>query len=100
MILIDNAVRYAPEGSTITLALDMPARALSVADEGPGIAPELQRSLFVPYARGKAFESTGLGLAIAREIAVRHGYELTVTSAPGQGSVFTLHYVPAQSPEA
>ena len=100
MILIDNAVRYAPEGSTITLTLDMPACTLSVADEGPGIAPELQQSLFVPYARGKAFESTGLGLAIAHEIAVRHGYELTVTSAPGQGSVFALRFVPAQSPEA
>ena len=100
MILIDNAVRYAPEGSSITLALDIPAHTLSVADEGPGIAPDLLKNLFVPYSRGKAFESTGLGLAIARELAVRHGHDLVARSEPGHGSIFTLRFVPSKSPEA
>jgi signal transduction histidine kinase len=64
---------------------------VSVADTGCGIPPELQARIFEPFFTTKPIgEGTGQGLAIARHIAARHGGTLTVESAPGAGSTFTL----------
>lgn len=61
-----------------------------VADNGPGIAPEVQARIFDPFFTTKGpDEGTGLGLAIASDIVHEHGGEIEVFSRPGQGASFT-----------
>lgn len=81
--LIDNAIRYGARGNPeITVGLrpdDGRGCVLSVQDNGPGVAPELVPRLGERFFRaiGSGHEGTGLGLAIVREIAERHGAELS-----------------------
>ncbi|MGH8215478.1 MAG: sensor histidine kinase N-terminal domain-containing protein [Rhodanobacteraceae bacterium] len=81
--LIDNAMRYGARGSAaITVGLDAAdghGCVLSVEDNGPGVAPELVPRLGERFFRaiGNGHEGTGLGLAIVREIAERHGADLS-----------------------
>jgi two-component system nitrogen regulation sensor histidine kinase NtrY len=64
--------------------------AITVSDNGPGIAPEIAARLFEPYATTKQ-QGTGLGLAIAQRIAIEHNGELSqLPSAPGKGATFRL----------
>lgn len=91
--LVTNAVRLAPEGSTITLALDRAGdRArIDVIDEGPGIDPAHLDHVFQRFWRGPdAGRGSGLGLSIVREIAERHGGNAGVDAAPPSGSRFSL----------
>ncbi|MDP2931892.1 MAG: ATP-binding protein [Chloroflexota bacterium] len=95
--LVDNAIRYTPEGGAITLSLfrDGEWARLEVADTGIGIEPEHLPHIFdrfyrVDKARSRASGGTGLGLAIVKGIAEQHGGKVTVSSQPGKGSVFTV----------
>ncbi|MBM3131972.1 MAG: HAMP domain-containing protein, partial [Chloroflexi bacterium] len=95
--LVDNAIKYTPEGGTITLSAfrDGDWACLEVTDTGVGIAPEHLPHLFdrfyrVDRARSRAGAGTGLGLAIVKEIAERHGGTVSVQSIPGKGSTFTV----------
>ena len=95
--LIDNAIKYTPEGSTITLSLfrDGDWACLEVADNGVGIALEHLPHIFDRFyradkARSRNKGGTGLGLAIVKGTAEQHGGEVTVTSAPDKGSIFTV----------
>jgi two-component system OmpR family sensor kinase len=95
--LVDNAVKYTPDGGKITLSLfhDNEWARLEVADNGIGIAPEHLPYIFsrfyrVDKARSRATEGSGLGLAIVKGIAEQHGGKVTVTSELGQGSTFTV----------
>ncbi len=97
--LVDNAVRYTPEGGTITLSLfrDSGWARLEVADNGIGIPPEHLPHLFgrfyrVDKARSRAKGGSGLGLAIVKSIAEQHGGKVTVASEPGKGSTFTAWF--------
>lgn len=85
--LLDNAIRYGRAGGTVTLLLSTDPVVLRVDDDGPGI-PEAQRALVIePFFRGSSSDShgAGLGLAIASEIASRHGAALVLGEAPGGG---------------
>jgi signal transduction histidine kinase len=62
---------------------------LIVADDGPGIPPELQARLFEAFATGRA-GGVGLGLAVSRQIVERHGGTLELADAAGAGAVFEL----------
>lgn len=76
--LLDNAVRHTPRGGRVTLAAfrnDAGALVLRVDDDGSGVPESLQPQLFEPFATGRA-DGTGLGLALAREVALAHGGEL------------------------
>jgi signal transduction histidine kinase len=94
--LIDNAVKYSPEGGEVRVA----TRAqngrvqISVSDGGPGIPAEQQRLIFEKFGRAKLGDKTkpgtGLGLFIARSIAEAHGGAIVVESAPDRGATFTL----------
>jgi signal transduction histidine kinase len=93
--LLDNAVRHAPRGGHVLLAAQLvDARrnvrhlALSVDDDGPGVPPGLQAGLFEPFHTGRA-DGTGLGLALAREVALAHGGDLCY-QALEPGARFTL----------
>ena len=61
----------------------------SVADGGPGVAPEIRDTLFELLASSKG-DGRGIGLAICRSIAFAHGGGIRVADAPGGGAVFTV----------
>ncbi|HWQ12923.1 MAG TPA: ATP-binding protein [Roseiflexaceae bacterium] len=97
MNLLDNAIRYTPAGGQVTLGvMCQPGRVgVRVADSGPGIAPEHLPHLFdrfyrVDAGRSRGQGGSGLGLAIAQRIAQAHGGAITVESAVGVGSTFTV----------
>jgi two-component system OmpR family sensor kinase len=104
LILLDNALKYTPPGGRVSLERqrnDGFVR-VTVADTGPGVAPEELPRLFdrfyrTPSARGRP--GTGLGLPIARWIAEQHGGKLTAESAPGRGSAFTVWLPAAPEPK-
>lgn len=93
--LIDNAVKYSPEGGEVrvTAATLNGSVRVSVRDDGPGIPRDQQARIFEKFGRvdipGASKPGTGLGLFIARSIAEAHGGTLDVTSAP-PGTTFTL----------
>jgi len=95
--LLDNAVKYTPAGGEITIALGSQngdARII-VSDTGIGIPVADQPRIFdrfyrVDKARSRALGGAGLGLSIARWIVEGHGGSLSVESAPGRGSTFTV----------
>lgn len=96
--LVSNAVKYTPEGGTVTVTTttDNHSRIVcQVADTGIGIPEEDQKHLFEEFfragnAREFAQEGTGLGLSIVREIIEAHGGSVTCESAQGQGTRFTI----------
>ena len=99
--LIDNAVRHSPADTRVSLGVrrvDSGPSGLvevSVSDEGPGIRDEDLERIFerfyrVDTARSRDTGGTGLGLAIVKHVALGHGGEVTVWSAEGTGSTFTL----------
>ncbi|KQV47369.1 histidine kinase [Pelomonas sp. Root1217] len=91
--LIDNAVRYAGRGAAITVKLRRAGDDvwLDVEDNGPGLAPDLRERAFERFVRGATTgEGCGLGLAIAREIAERHGGSAELLPAAPQGCIARL----------
>ena len=98
--LASNAVRYTPSGEiTFALRANGARVATSVRDTGPGIAPEHLERIFdrfyrIDQSRSRALGGTGLGLAIARLLAELQDGTLSVDSAPGAGTTFTL-WLPA-----
>jgi signal transduction histidine kinase len=102
-ILLDNAVRVSPTGSRVTIELHNGSSAeLSVADHGPGIAPDDRQVIFERFQRGRdtgGKAGFGLGLAIGRELAERMGGELVLDESYGPGARFTLRLRVAPRPE-
>lgn len=92
--LIANAIKYAPDGSTVTVDVARNEREawIAVADQGPGINPNEARTIFGAWRRASGTEVPGLGLGlyIAKLVAELHGGRVTLDSQPGQGSTFTL----------
>jgi CheY-like chemotaxis protein/two-component sensor histidine kinase len=94
--LIENGIRYNHAGGEIIVAVERSARAVvvTVSDTGIGIAPDERARIFERFYRveGAAARHTGagLGLSIVAQIVRQHGGEVWVSSAPGQGSVFSV----------
>jgi two-component system, OmpR family, phosphate regulon sensor histidine kinase PhoR len=96
--LLDNAVKYSPENSTIRIEALTADNEIQIrfTDQGMGIAKKHLPRLFerfyrVDKARSRKLGGTGLGLAIVKHIAQAHGGRVIVESELGQGSTFTLH---------
>lgn len=94
--LVDNAIRYTPpEGEVcVRWRADGVNVTFSVADSGPGIAPDDLARLFTPLYRGEASRNrqtggAGIGLAIAQRILVAHGGSLVAANRPEGGALFT-----------
>jgi len=104
-ILVDNALRVAPRDSAVSVELSNSAvPTLTVADEGPGVAPEERSLIFQRFKRGRATGGEagfGLGLAIGRELALRMGGSLELVDRPAPGATFrlTLPSAPARVAE-
>ena len=79
--LLDNALRYTPEGGRVTVSVSGTERGaeLCVDDNGPGIPAESRERVFERFVRlANDAEGTGLGLAIVREIAAQHGARIDI----------------------
>ncbi len=100
--LIENAVRHG--AGTVTtvvepaLAGGAPCVAVSVRDQGPGIAPDLAPRVFRQFWRAKRRGGAGLGLFIVKGLVEAHGGEIAVMQAPGGGAEFRFT-VPASPPD-
>lgn len=92
--LLENAIRLTPEGGAVRLTTrgDGDDALLTVADTGPGIAPDLLERLFDRFAQADegGRGAAGLGLTIVRGVAASHGGEVSVTSEQGVGTSFCL----------
>ena len=104
--VLDNAVKYSPNAADVWVDVHRSREqiAIRVRDAGLGIAREEQRDIFGRFVRGArakadSISGTGIGLAIVRHIVTAHGGDVTVRSAPGEGSTFTLIF-PATSEES
>ena len=95
--LVDNAVRYSPEGGEVVVSLEQRGEAveLTVSDQGPGIPEQQLERIFERFYQGSDSESRtvgglGIGLAISRWIAQAHGGEIRAENAVGRGSRFIV----------
>jgi two-component system sensor histidine kinase KdpD len=94
--LLQNAARYTPPGSHISIAAvsEPPFAIIRVADQGPGIPPEERERVFDKFYRGRQQEKgpagTGLGLAIVKAIAEAHGGRVWVEQPPHPGACFAF----------
>lgn len=117
--LADNAIKHSPQGATITLGLEYPPPSavpagsrsrpdqvlLWVEDHGEGIPAEEQGKIFERfYRRGSELRretpGVGLGLAIVKYVTEAHGGRISIRSAVGQGSRFTVELPCNHSPES
>ena len=96
--LLENAVRHTPEGSTVKLraSREESDAVLEVSDDGPGIAPGMEKQIFERFVRGDGPADTaagggsGLGLAIVRAVAESHGGSVEAGSSSSGGARFTV----------
>lgn len=95
-ILVDNALGYTPSGGTVTLGTYVQRKSvyLTVADNGPGVPDEDKERIFDRFYRGDSSrtdkEHFGIGLSVAREIALLHKGSLYVRDTAGSGATFVL----------
>jgi signal transduction histidine kinase len=93
--VVDNAIKFSPAGGrvAITLATRGRSHVLTVTDSGPGLLPDIRDRAFERFTRGAATSSVpghGLGLAVVKAIAVRHGIRIGLADArPGLAVTFT-----------
>ncbi len=95
--IVDNAIKYTPEGGYVRLALSLSDRTLKlrIEDNGPGIPDSEKEKIFDRFyrlddSRARETGGTGLGLAIAKEAVVLHGGEIGIENAEGGGSAFVI----------
>ncbi|NTU77539.1 MAG: histidine kinase, partial [Alphaproteobacteria bacterium] len=95
--LLENAIKYTPAGSNITLSAkeDGGLVRISVADDGPGISDENKAHVFDLFytsagMRGDARRGLGLGLSLCQSILTAHGGEISVCDNVPHGSVFSF----------
>ena len=97
--LISNAVKFTPKGGLVTVRVRYEEESclrFEVQDSGIGIPQDEQDKIFAMYYQvkdshgGKPATGTGIGLAVSRRLAKSMGGDITVTSKPGEGSLFTL----------
>jgi len=108
LILVDNALKYSPEDSPLTVSAERKAGkiVIGVADRGEGIEEHERALIFDRFYRGREHrfqtKGTGMGLAIAKGIVEAHGGTIRVKSEPGRGNeiIVTLPSVPAETPPA
>jgi PAS domain S-box-containing protein len=102
--LLANAVKFSEPGGSVTVRSEFDAQgalAISVADQGIGMAPEEIPIALTPFRQvnsglQRKYEGTGLGLPIAKQLVELHGGTLAIASAPGAGTTVTVLLPPAR----
>jgi signal transduction histidine kinase len=103
--LVSNAIKFTPSGGKVTITAGQSDGEvwIRVSDTGPGMSEEELNRIFTPFYRSQRDrrfpQGMGLGLSIARDLAIAHGGRLEVDSTPGIGSRFTL-WIPVASSAA
>ena len=104
--LLDNAVKYGPNGQTIRIrvTLDDAVLRLAVSDEGPGIPAPSREQAVRPFVRldskaGKRTTGAGIGLSVVHDVATAHGGTVHIGEAPGAGACVTVTF-PQPSPRS
>jgi two-component system cell cycle sensor histidine kinase PleC len=105
MNLATNAVKFTPEGGTVTLGVERAADgglSFRVADTGVGIGEEEMPTVMEPFGRGRSAvtrrtEGSGIGLALTKVLVDLHGGRLELDSTPGQGTTATVHFPPERT---
>ena len=100
--LLTNAMKYAPGPIEISVGSDGGVARLAIRDHGPGIAPQDQQRIFLPFERAVSYLNAsgfGLGLYIVRQIVDAHGGAVRLDSAPGRGTTFVVE-LPLAPPAA
>ena len=97
IVILDNAIKFSEPGKTIHLDLRSVKRKIvcSIRDEGIGISAEELPSIFDKFYKSKLRQNakgTGLGLPIAKQIALKHGGTIDVKSTPGKGTEFIFTF--------
>jgi PAS domain S-box-containing protein len=97
-LLVSNAVKYSPDGGTVTISARRLPDAVEVAveDEGVGIAPSERDRIFTKFYKAGGARGTGLGLFIARGLVHEMGGHMWVESQEGEGSRFAFDLPPAE----
>lgn len=104
--LLSNAIKFTPVGGHIAVTARRSGEQILIAvtDDGVGIAPEDQERVFEEFQqvgdRGSRTKGTGLGLALTRRLVIAHGGSITVDSAVGAGSTFTVALPAAELSDA
>jgi len=101
--LLDNAIKYTPSGGAISISVSENDGqvAVSIRDTGIGLSPSDLPRIFERFYRcdqSRSQAGIGLGLSLARAVARAHGGDITVVSAPNQGSTFTVTLEKSPSP--
>ncbi|WP_372682678.1 sensor histidine kinase [Desulfosarcina sp.] len=93
--LLDNAVKFTPEGGTVRLTIERHAQTVivRVTDSGIGIDPEEIQRIWDRLYRGtrSSHKGLGLGLSLVKAVVNAHNGEMRVSSTPGSGSIFEIH---------
>ena len=99
--IVENALRYTPEGTTVSIVVANPP-AISVIDRGPGVPPDQRTRHLSPLLAGRSRANkggAGLGMDIAARTVVAHGGVMSVEDAPEGGAVFTMQFESLPVPE-
>ena len=102
--LLENALRYSQEQVEIRLDCRLPAPVISLLDRGPGIPESEREAVFRPYyrlehSRSRATGGSGLGLAVARQLAIANQIELRLGLRRGGGTVASVHLPALEAPD-
>ncbi len=97
LVIVDNAVKFSQEGGEITITLEQEGEGwnICIRDYGVGISQEELPYIFEKFYKSKLKQNekgSGLGLMIARQIALRHGGDIEVESRLGEGTAFRFHF--------
>ena len=101
--LIENAIKFTPSGSPVSLVAVGHAEGIRVTvfDQGPGVPKQDRTRIFEPFERGQATASgTGLGLAISNAIVIAHGGRMWVSDNPLGGAAFTFELPSGDAPRS
>jgi len=97
--LLDNAIKFSPEGGRIQIGVRVEEGmfTVTIADQGPGMSTEIRDHLGEGFYRGSSlytfdYEGIGLGIYTAQSIVRLHGGDITFTATPGKGAVATIQF--------